>query len=128
VGAKNPAGLFLFLVKNRRWDFLSQGHEEAARSRLREHLLGERTTPPLLVPELFPRGIPKAMPARPQLSEDAFLLRVLQSRGVKNLDAAFSALRANGWDRPRFVAARAELETPHPTISANPRPLAANAV
>ena len=38
VPADNPAGLFLFLVKNRKWDFLSNGHFEAANTRLKAYL------------------------------------------------------------------------------------------
>ena len=40
VPADNPAGLFLFLVKNRKWDFLSDGHFEAANTRLKAYLYG----------------------------------------------------------------------------------------
>jgi hypothetical protein len=121
TGAKNPAGLFLFLVKNRKWNYLSQGHEEAAQKRLKAHFQAERTMPPLLVPgscvsdEILP-----TIPAPPRLSKDALLLKTLRCRGVRNLDAAYPSLRAAGWDRPRFVAALAELE--------NPRPLAASGV
>ena len=103
--AKNPPGLFLFLVKNRKWDFLSNGHFEAANARLKAYL--------------YPRAeVPKFAPARPAsprptLSKDALLVQSVKNElaqhGLRcNL---FSVLRSQaGWDRARFEAALAELE------------------
>ena len=38
VPARNPAGVFLFIVKNRLWKYLSDGHFEAANARLKAFL------------------------------------------------------------------------------------------
>lgn len=126
-GAKNPAGLSLYLVKNRRWDYLSQGHEEAAHERLKCHFRAERATPPLLVPGPL-RGavaaeIPPALPARPRLSKDALLVQAVRNELARKgyRGEVFPALRAHaGFSRERYEAALAELE--------NRRPPAANAV
>jgi hypothetical protein len=108
VPARNPAGVFLHIVKNRRWDFLSDGHFDGANARLKAHLHGPRPeNPPLLVP--VGRKFPNAGP-RPRLSKDALTLQAIRNHGVRDLEAAFPTLRAHGWDRPRFAAAKAELE------------------
>jgi hypothetical protein len=105
VPADNPAGLFLFLVKNRRWDFLSNGHFEAANARLKAYLY-----PPVEVPT-FATARPSLQ--RPTLSKDALLVQAVKNelakRGLRC--ELFSVLRSQaGWDRARFDAALAELE------------------
>ncbi len=105
VPARNPAGVFLFLVKNRKWDYRSDGHYEAGNARLKAFLY-----PPM--PEVVPA--PRlAAPRRsqPVLSKDAELIRVLRSRlGFEGV-SIFAALRAHaGWDRDRYAAAVLELE------------------
>ena len=108
VPARNPAGLFLFLVKNRKWDFLSNGHFDAAHARLKAYLYGDDRRsegPPFLVP--------RPAPERPTLSKDALLVQVVRNelsrRGIRC--ELFSVLRSQaGWDRARFDAALAELE------------------
>lgn len=124
VGAKNPAGLFLYLVKNRKWDYLSQGHEEAAHERLKCHVRAERTTPPLLVPGplrgAVPPEIPPAIPARPRLSKDALLVQAVKNELARKgyRGEVFPALRAHaGFSRERYEAALAELENPRPFIA-----------
>jgi hypothetical protein len=108
VPAKNPAGVFLYIVKHRRWDFLSDGHFDGANARLKAYLHGPRPeNPPLLVP--VGRKYPAAG-SRPRLSKDAMTLQVIRNHGVRDPEAAFPTLRAHGWDRPRFAAAKAELE------------------
>lgn len=105
VPAKNPAGLFLFLVKNRKWDFLSNGHFDAANARLKAYLYPRAEVPRLAM----------ARPAspRPTLSKDALLAQTVKNElaqhGLRcNL---FLVLRSQvGWDRARFEAALAELE------------------
>lgn len=116
VPARNPAGLFLFLVKNRKWDFLSNGHFDAAHARLKAHLYGaDRRSegPPLLAS--------RPAPERLSLSKDALLVQVVRNelarRGIRC--ELFSVLRTQaGWDRARFEAALAELEAPRRESSA----------
>jgi hypothetical protein len=45
------------------------------------------------------------------------VLRAILGRSLKNVELAYPALRAAGWDRPRFVAARAELEKGRPAVA-----------
>lgn len=107
VPAANPAGLFLFLVKNRKWDFLSDSHFEAANARLKAYLYGG--------PRSGMSPLPVARPAspRPPLSRDALLVQAVRNelarRGVRC--ELFVVLRSQaGWDRTRFDAAVAELD------------------
>ncbi len=107
VPAENPAGLFLFLVKNRKWDFLSDGHFEAANARLKAYLYGGLRSE---VPSL---ATARPFPQRPPLSKDALLVQAVKNelakRGLRC--ELFLVLRSQvGWDRPRFEAALAELE------------------
>ena len=103
-----PAGLFLFLVKNRKWDFLSNGHFEAANARLKAYLYGDARSevPPFAVGSPLVRNVPT-------LSKDALLVQAVKNelakRGLRC--DLFSVLRSQaGWDRARFEAALAELE------------------
>ena len=52
VPARNPAGVFLFIVKNRLWKYLSDGHYEAANARLKAFL---HPPMPKVLPVLTPR-------------------------------------------------------------------------
>ena len=116
VEAKNPAGVFLVLVKKRLWQNLSEGQFDAANARLKQHLFGlPANRPPLLVPLLGPQ--PLAEPARPPLSKDALLVRTvrakLESQGQGQGRLLFHALRTHaGFSRERFEAALAELDGP----------------
>ena len=79
VPAKNPAGLFLSLVKNRKWDFLSDGHFDGANARLKAYLHGP-------VPDVPPFLVPRITSPCPRLSRDALLVQVVQNelkRGVR---------------------------------------------
>ena len=116
VPAENPAGLFLFLVKNRKWDFLSDGHFEAANTRLKAYLYGgSRSEVPTL---------PTARPSspRPTLSKDALLVQAVKNelakRGLRC--DLFPVLRSQaGWDRARFEAAMAELSPNYEAAGCN---------
>jgi hypothetical protein len=133
VPARNPAGVFLHLVKGRHWDYLSNGHYEAANARLKAHLFAPRgEVPPLVVPrrpvgpssELRPVGEIEQPAAPPALSRDAQLLTVVRAElAKKGLRAdAFTALRAHaGWDRARYEAAISELGNRHPSTAASVR-------
>ena len=108
--AKNPAGIFLFIVKNRKWDYLSDGHFDAANERLKKHF---HAPIPDAIPFLVTApSLPKA-PAKPRLSRDALLLQVVRNelsrKGFRG--DLLPVLRAHaGWDRERYEAAVAELE------------------
>ena len=109
--AKNPAGVFLHIVKNRKWDYLSDGHFDAANARLKAHLHG----PPSEIPRfsLRPALDRPSAPARPQLSRDALLLQVVKNELAKRGSRCdpFPLLRSQaGWNRTRFENAAAELE------------------
>jgi len=121
VPARNPAGVFLHLVKNRKWEFLSEGHFEAANRRLKEYLWAPAETP-LLVPV---KSVPSSPPPAPRraLSPDALLVQVVRNemarRGLRG--ELFPALRAQaGFTRERYEKALAEL--------GNSLPATANAV
>jgi hypothetical protein len=106
VPADNPAGLFLFLVKNRKWDFLSDGHFEAANTRLKAYLYGGSRSEVLTLPTARPSS------PRPTLSKDALLVQTVKNelakRGLRC--DLFAVLRSQaGWERARFDAALAEL-------------------
>jgi hypothetical protein len=105
VPAKNPAGLFLFLVKNRKWDFLSNGQFEAANTRLKAYLYPRAEVPK------FAMARPSS--PRPTLSKDALLAQSVKNELAQHglRCGLFSVLRSQlGWDRARFDAALAELE------------------
>lgn len=110
VPAQNPAGVFLHIVKNRKWDYLSDGHFEAANSRLKSFLHSPPSKAlPLVLPSLTAPVRPPE-PARPSLSKDAELVRVLREK-LKGQGSIFVALHNHaGWDRQRYAAALAELE------------------
>lgn len=121
VPARNPAGVFLHLVKNRKWDFLSEGHFEAANRRLKEFLWAPADIP-LLVPVKSLPAPPAPAPRR-ALSRDALLVQTVRNemarRGIRT--DPFPALRGQaGFTRERYENAVAELE--------NRLPAAANAV
>jgi hypothetical protein len=53
VGTRNPAGLFVWLIVNRRWDFVTQGDEDEARRRLLRMERSPTRLPPGRVGELL---------------------------------------------------------------------------
>jgi hypothetical protein len=114
VPATNPAGLFLFLVKNRKWEFLSDGHYEAGNARLKAFLhppMPEVVTVPL--PRLAAPGL-----SRPGYSQDAELLRVVREKLGGEGVSIFAALSSHaGWSRDRYAAALAELEAAAVSVS-----------
>ena len=114
VPAENPAGLFLFLVKNRKWDFLSNGHFEAANARLKAYLYPRAEVP------TFATARPSL--ERPTLSKDALLVQAVKNelakRGLRC--DLFPVLRSQaGWDRARFDAAMAELSPNYEAVGCN---------
>jgi hypothetical protein len=107
VPTRNPAGVFLFLVKHRKWAYLSDGHWEGGNSRLKTFL-----HPPM--PEVVSLPLPRPeapRPSRPVISKDAELLRLVREKLRGQGGSIFAALRSHaGWDRERYAAALAELE------------------
>jgi hypothetical protein len=110
VGARNPTGVLLHIVKARKWDYLSDGHYEAAAARLRAFF---NARPPGAMPFLAPRpATPERPPerARPQLSKDAWLVKLVGQK-VRGSTNVFAAIRQHaGWDHARYAAAVRELE------------------
>ena len=109
VEARNPAGVFLTLVKRRLWKHLSEGQFDGANARIKRHLF----VPPPSRPPLFqtPRMVepPRARP----LSEDAKLVELVRAKlGPKGRGGlVFHALRTHaGWDGARYETAAAELD------------------
>ena len=41
IGSKNPCGLFAWLVRHRKWEFITEGDDEAAHRRIKVHLFGD---------------------------------------------------------------------------------------
>lgn len=109
VTARNPAGMFLVLVKKRLWKFLSDGQFDAANRRIKEHLFSQPAEPP---PLFEPRPI-TGPPKRPMLSKDALLVQVLRNKLGRRGEGGvlFHALKVHaGFNRERFEAALSELE------------------
>jgi hypothetical protein len=106
IGSVNPAGLFAWLLRGRRWAYLTQDDEDAASVRLKAHLFGPA------------RGggggvSASSMAATPRLSADALMVREVRAalaRAGYGGDA-FPMVRARdgSWTRERWDAALAEL-------------------
>ena len=124
VPAQNPAGLFLSIVKNRRWGFLSEGHWDAANTRLKAHLFGSAASMPLAMGPLGGLGTrlgtraSQPRPPQPMLGKDALLIRTLRGflaqRGMRVKDILPHLRQQDAsWNRERLEAAELELLTPH---------------
>lgn len=107
IGSVNPPGLFAWLLRKRRWDYVTDGDEDAANRRLKEHLYGasyqRRSEPP-------PRRDPEA-----GLSEDARFVRaarqVFRQRGLHQDPFGLVHRKRPEWTRERWDAACRELDT-----------------
>lgn len=107
-GTTNPPGLFRRLVERKLWHHITQGDEDAAHRRLKQHFgLGrpkeERRRTPV-------EGPP---PKRPRLSEDARLVQAVQVVARQHrINDAFYLLRRErpDWMRERWENAVSELE------------------
>jgi hypothetical protein len=119
VQANNPAGVFLHLVKNRLWSYLSEGHWDAASERLKTHLYGANRlaegSP--LAASIGRRMEPRKTPEQ-ALSGDAKLVQairtVLRQRGVRNPDPIpYLRSQDSSWNRERLLAAELELSRPN---------------
>src|SRR5207249_2272320 len=67
VEARNPAGVFLTIVKRRLWGNLSEGQFDAANRRLKAHFFGAR---PEIPPGFVPAFRSVVAPPKPRLSQD----------------------------------------------------------
>lgn len=119
VPAKNPAGVFLHLVKNRLWGYLSDGHWFAAHERLHVHLYGPlRSTQSSPFAASIGRQPEPQRPPKRVLSEDAKFVHavrvVLRQRGVRDGDPLPYLRRHDAsWNRERLLAAEVELSRPN---------------
>lgn len=121
VPCENPAGVFLFIQKNKRWDYLSEGHWDAANERLKTHFFGHRTVPTLVAgpPGGVGSGVPRVLGSPPKtLSADAVLIRsiriVMSQRGIRCEDPLPLLRRHDSaWTRERLLSAELELAVPN---------------
>ena len=105
VGSK-PCRLFAWMVRGRRWEFITQADEDAARTRLKQHF---HAPPPR--PTIPP---PMARPERVSLSEDAVLVQTITAalKRANHRGDGFPLLKRERpeWTRERWDLALAELE------------------
>jgi len=105
IGSRNPCGLFAWLLRNRRFEYVTQADEDAAHRRLKEHFYGkpERSAPQ------------RAKREGPSLSEDARFVRelrgALRRRGVMQDPFPYVHRERPEWTRERWDLAVKELES-----------------
>ena len=106
IGTTNPCGLFVRLIRNGLWPFLTRDDEDTANRRLKRHLYGKpperKESPPFAVTETV------------KLSEDARLVQAIRAAlaRTKYQGDGFAILRRERpeWTRERWDRALAELE------------------
>ena len=117
---KRAGALFYWLLRERKYSFITQADEEEAASRLREHLNGRRPKPTGTAHVAGWRqaessgggehAIKPADPLAEMSSDHRFVVACIrvakQSRGMEPFDIA----RARGWTRQRFEAISAEVD------------------
>jgi hypothetical protein len=112
VGSK-PCRLFAWMVRGKRFDFITQADEDAARSRLR---------PPMPRPRELPTPAPTHRPEE-TLSADALLARSVQAAlaraGFRGDPLPLVRRERPEWTRERWDAAVAELNRPRPSSPSN---------
>ena len=121
VPADNPAGVFLFIQKNKKWDYLSEGHWDAANERLKVHFYGLKPASSSVSGSLnrIGSGPSRELGSVPKLlSEDAVLIKairvVMSQRGMQNEDPLPLLRRHDSaWSRERLVSAELELAVPN---------------
>ena len=106
IGTKNPCGLFVRLVRNGLWSFLTQDDEDTANERLKRHLYGK--------PPERKASSPFEVREAVELSEDACLVQAIRAAvtRTKYQGDGFPLLRRERpeWTRERWDCALAELE------------------
>jgi hypothetical protein len=105
-GKENPPGLFMYLVRGRRWRYLTQEDEDRANARIKRELRGEP-------PSRSGVGTGAAW-GRPVLSADALVVRevraaLIRAGTFRDPFAAFQRLNPD-WTRERWDAAMRESE------------------
>jgi hypothetical protein len=107
IGTKNPCGLFVRLVRGRLLHFVTYDDEVAASVRLRRQLYGG-------MPDFMPPPRMGVVPSRPELSDDAKLVRAVWAALAKSgyRSDAFPLLKRQKpeWTRERWDRAVEELE------------------
>lgn len=106
IGTKNPCGLFVRLIRNGLWSFLTQDDEDAANFRLKRHLHGKPTERK----ELSPFAVSEAA----GLSEDARLVQAIRAAVARTRyqGDGFAILRRERpeWTRERWDRVMEELD------------------
>ena len=104
IGARKPPALFAWLLREQRFDFITQADEDAAVRRLKEHLHGKPSRSVAAAPSM-----PAAM-----LSEDARFVReiraALRRRGFAQDPFPHVRRQRPEWTRERWDRAVGELE------------------
>lgn len=107
IGSVNPPGLFNWLVRNRKWGYITDGDEDAANLRLKRHLYGDAYDRSKDAPK------PKARNPFNELSDDArfaqAVQRVLPQRGLRGDPFSYLRRERPEWTRERWDAACDEL-------------------
>ena len=116
VGSK-PCRLFAWMVRGKRFEFITQADEDAARSRLR---------PPMPYPRELPTPAPTHRPEE-TLSADALLARSVQAAlaraGFRGDPLPLVRRERPEWTRERWDAAVAELNRPRPSVPSGLNPV-----
>ena len=107
IGSVNPPGLFSWLVRNRKWGYITDGDEDAANRRLKRHLYGDTNDRPKASLR------PKLRNPFDELSDDArfaqTVQRVLPQRGLRGDPFSYLRRERPEWTRERWDAACDEL-------------------
>jgi hypothetical protein len=102
-GSRNAPGLFVWLVRRRKWEYITHDDEDTARRKLNEHLYGKPARE-LELP-VFRRA--------PELSDDARLVQgvrgALLRRGILEDPFPHVQRMKSGWTRERWERAAAEV-------------------
>jgi hypothetical protein len=105
IGSSNPCGLFAALIRRQLWHYVTDSDEDAAATRLKQHLYGQG-------PPSRPASVSSA-PEPPALSKDAFIVRELQRevvrRGWQGDLFAWVHREDSAWSRARWDRATAEV-------------------
>jgi hypothetical protein len=107
IGDRNPCGLLAWVVRGRRWDYITQSDEDAAHRRIKNSLGHARP------PEEKPKRPAISFAERVPLSDDARLAQAVQAVARQHRFAdAFLLLRRErpDWTRERWGRAVAEIE------------------
>jgi hypothetical protein len=103
VGEASPCGLFMYIVRNQLWQYITQDQEEAARQRLMQHCYGVTSR---LRPALRPAEEGEGV------SKDAWVVSLLEARlaqaGFTGEIVSVVAQYLPDWTRERWEQARAE--------------------